>query len=167
MNGVAKTNNLSKRLVISWFQLIFSWLIVVVFSACGRSQIAPEAIPYVIKFVKTTRLPVDFPIKLTTLEGNTVGLCYSYSDGSREIELDVDYWTRANDSMKEELVMHELGHCVLNRDHKETIVFSPKENENIPVSIMFPYVFGHRFYYQKYNDYFLNELKAPNTPIPF
>jgi len=51
-------------------------------------------------------------------EDNIVGQCISYSDATREIVIDNQYWRGLNQLEKEYIMMHELGHCVLGRDHE-------------------------------------------------
>ena len=52
------------------------------------------------------------------IEANgVVGQCKTYSDGTHDIVIEKTYWNRKNDLEKEYLIFHELGHCVLNREH--------------------------------------------------
>lgn len=44
------------------------------------------------------------------------------------------YWNSATDLQREELMYHELGHCILERDHVEEEL-----SDGCPVSIMDPY----------------------------
>lgn len=53
------------------------------------------------------------------LDDDIAGQCATYTDGSREIRINGDYWTRASLTEKEMLVFHELGHCVLGRGHDD------------------------------------------------
>jgi len=55
-------------------------------------------------------------IRLANLSGKHIGLCYPFQD---KIELDRDFWITATDAEKEEVMLHELGHCVLDLDHSE------------------------------------------------
>lgn len=36
-----------------------------------------------------------------------------------EITLNAAYWDRMNENTKEEVIWHELGHCVLDREHRD------------------------------------------------
>ncbi len=57
-------------------------------------------------------------------EENVAGLC-SYSTDRQNhiienhITIDLAFWNRFNDNIREMIVFHELGHCVLRRDHRE------------------------------------------------
>ena len=61
----------------------------------------------------------------------TLGQCKSYSNGSKEIVIDEPYWNRATDTEREYLVFHELGHCILGREHLDS-----KNSSGICTSIM-------------------------------
>ncbi len=51
---------------------------------------------------------------------HTQGVCNHYSDGSKQILIDITYWNNLRDIQKEFLVFHELGHCYLGRSHDNT-----------------------------------------------
>ena len=50
-------------------------------------------------------------------EPNVIGQCSWSQNHPHSITLDEQYWRTANDLQREFLVFHELGHCVLGRDH--------------------------------------------------
>lgn len=47
----------------------------------------------------------------------TLGQCKSYSNGSKAVVIDQPFWNTASYIEREYVVFHELGHCLLNRDH--------------------------------------------------
>ena len=49
----------------------------------------------------------------------TLGQCKSFSDGSKQIVIDQPFWNSASDIEREYVVFHELGHCLLGRDHND------------------------------------------------
>lgn len=61
--------------------------------------------------------------------GSTMaGVCLSYPNGKREILIDTQIWDLIDQGVgcfgncferKQALIFHELGHCVLDRDHKD------------------------------------------------
>jgi len=62
---------------------------------------------------------------------HVAGTCnYSYRNPNK-ITIDLEFWSRSGDRYKEFVVFHELGHCVLYREHKEDATSS-----NICESIM-------------------------------
>jgi len=68
------------------------------------------------------------------------------------IVIDTPYWNEITELGREQLVLHELGHCVLNRDHKENML------SGLPVSIMYSIHFGDEWYYAQNRAYYLQEL---------
>ncbi len=51
---------------------------------------------------------------------DVAGQCISYTDGSREVVIDKSVWDRSGDLIREFIVFHELGHCILDRAHDES-----------------------------------------------
>lgn len=63
-------------------------------------------------------------------QNTMAGVCLSYSNGQREILIDETVWSLISNApgcngscaeRKKALIFHELGHCVLNRDHKDDL----------------------------------------------
>lgn len=50
-------------------------------------------------------------------ERGIAGQCQTYTNGSKAIVIDESYWNKVSALKREFLVFHELGHCILNRDH--------------------------------------------------
>lgn len=136
-------------------------------AACGQPEslektkkqayIEPEFEYFVDLFELEQKVTVDIEMKFAKLELPSVGMCYyyQYQDGTREfvnIEIDPDYWQSTSETRKEVLLFHELGHCVLGRDHDEQKVYY-----TVPKSIMYPYLFEHA--YQTYRSYYVEELQ--------
>jgi len=114
-------------------------------------------------------------------EDTTVGYCNLFT---RSIYIDIDWWNK-NPSIlaREELVFHELGHCILHRHHTsisssshfwawiEGILFHMGFYREIgyledycPASYMHPYTLG-LYCMNDHYDYYIKELyrtvKAP------
>ena len=51
-------------------------------------------------------------------EPGIIGLCTRVSNGTNRVVIDQTFWDNADDLQKERIVFHELGHCYLNRNHK-------------------------------------------------
>lgn len=148
-------------------KLLFLLLAVVFLSGCGRQfepkqpqirDIAVELEPYVSHFETTYNIRVNIPVKFAELQGNTVGLCQMWSNGERVITIDRSFFDieTANaeyDLHIEQVVFHELGHCVLNLDHTDTEL-----SNGWPSSIMYPYSFGYSTQYANNLNYYYNEL---------
>ena len=90
--------------------------------------------------------------KKADLAGPMIGYCDVNGHG-HQVVVDKTFWDSSNDIDKESLVFHELGHCLLDRQH----VFELDSN-GVPVSIMYPYLVGYTLYnstdqtYAAYND---------------
>ena len=95
-------------------------------------------------------------------EENVAGLC-SYSSNrlghivENNVTIDLEFWNRFSDNVKEMIVFHELGHCVLGRGHKEGQLTNGQ-----CVSIMRSGVEPCRdIYNASTKDYYLEELFNP------
>lgn len=88
--------------------------------------------------------------KVSVLPGLELGRC---DDGDIPIVLILDsYWESASIADKEQLIYHELGHCILDRKHLDG-----KLDSGIPISIMDTFHFD-RSTYIYYHDYYMREL---------
>ena len=75
------------------------------------------------------------------------------------IIVDPAFWKAANKYGKETTILHELGHCVLDRDHIEETMPNPYfPKTEIPVSIMYPMNIGNNHYYEMNRKYYHKEL---------
>lgn len=62
----------------------------------------------------------DLDAFITNIEETGVlGQCRTYSDGSKELVVDDQFWVNASDIEKEKVVFHELGHCALGLEHND------------------------------------------------
>lgn len=112
--------------------------------------------PYVIAFEKTFGIKVsNIPIHFYTLDKTTAGICYVWA-WRREIQIDPFKWVTYNKYTREELVFHELGHCVMNLGHIDDMVVIG--SVMIPKSIMAPNLFGSKTYYE-FHEYYIQQLK--------
>lgn len=100
--------------------------------------------------VRKVKIPKDridnLAIKFTVIDektewGSVVGKC-TFVDGMRVVTIDQAYWTKLAAIDKEVLLYHELGHCLLNRDHVEE-----KTAIGWPMSIMYPQLIPAVIYY--------------------
>jgi len=108
-------------------------------------------------------VPVDLVKEQITgviedIEGERVaGQCNFYSHSPNHVIIDSEFWSRVNDNLKELIIFHELGHCVLNRDHREGSL-----DNGFCLSIMRS---GEQACLDAYNtntkDYYLEELFHP------
>lgn len=61
----------------------------------------------------------DIPINFGDTENvQFQGVCFLYPNGDREVIVRKEWWDAVTEIKKETLIFHELGHCKLDRDHR-------------------------------------------------
>ena len=80
-----------------------------------------------------------------------IGRCTFYIGGYKEISVDPEYWSLANDMQRTSLLFHELGHCDLGRMHE-----SGDLSDGTKKSIMNYYLIGWDS--KEMEDYYFWEL---------
>lgn len=89
------------------------------------------------------------------MKDNILGVCI-YGGRTPIIEIDESEWYDMSPMRREQLLFHELGHCLLGRDHNIKTMLGI-DNIDIPVSIMYPYLFNTWHYENNYQHY-ISEL---------
>lgn len=103
------------------------------FSACEREQAIPSKVdealqPYFERFDQEARARgFDFSLEMEELEADIIGIdrdgvlgqCHYSEQAPNIVEVDNAFWASATDLEKEYVVFHELGHCVLGRNHDD------------------------------------------------
>lgn len=137
-------------------------------ASCGanRAFVAPEFKEYVQRFEKDYQLKVDHvPISFGDITNSYMGMCYIWNDGRAEVHINKEHWDAIEtDAGREELIYHELGHCVFLYEHNEGRTLD-KDGYLIETSIMNPYWFGDRPYYNQYERLYKEALKENNKDI--
>jgi hypothetical protein len=87
---------------------------------------------------------------------DAIGLCYPTS---KRIFVLKSWWDAQNPVYREEMIHHELAHCLLNRDHYNSLY-----NDGHPVSLMLYHVFDQRLY-SPWRSYYMKELFTRQTSI--
>lgn len=93
-------------------------------------------------------------IRIASLDSygsSVIGLCET-SSNLRRVTFDPDFWYSVSETQREILAHHELGHCVLFRGHRTSILSS-----GIYASIMYPQIMKSSTYTSNY-DYYQDEL---------
>ncbi len=139
--------------------LTFLSLILVACGADNGSQpmfqtIDPKLQPFV------DELGCDYSLELTmgfTEVKGHAALCTVYPDGRKEITVDADTWRYRNAAERKILVYHELGHCLMNRTHDESV-----DGNGEPHSIMNPTTFSRESaaFFLENEESYVEELKA-------
>lgn len=112
-----------------------------------KAKTNPIFAPFIQSFEAEFNRKVRVPIVLKTIENKYAGVCLVYSNGYREIRINKNSWDQYSHEQKEQLIYHELGHCVMNKNHDNALL-----NNHCPNSIMRSYMF---------NDYEINECYLP------
>lgn len=87
-----------------------------------------DLVPYLERFLTdAAKYNQSYPtntlmLQFGELKYPVVGNCASYTNGERIVTIDKNYWALAGDGLREELVYHELGHCLLGRGHVENVL---------------------------------------------
>ncbi|MEZ4848016.1 MAG: hypothetical protein R3B93_05215 [Bacteroidia bacterium] len=107
-----------------------------------------------------TGLLIEFRDAVDTESG---GVCFL---GRHHIQIEKFYWDNANDLEKEGVIFHELGHCELDRLHRNDTLpngewLSRMRGDPIPqwASAVINYSGSRR-------EYYIDELFDQTTPIP-
>lgn len=107
-----------------------------------------------------TGLSIQFREAVDTESG---GVCYL---GQHRIEIEKFFWDDSNDAQREGLIFHELGHCELDRLHRNDLLpngewASRMRGDPIPEPQTIPINYsGTR------QQYYTDELFDENTPLP-
>lgn len=116
----------------------------------AKRQVYPDYIGLTMKFDKIA----DY-----SKQEFTVGYCET-GDNVWQVVVDTSFWNFADDYEKEELVYHELGHCLLGRDHCNVV-----DSDGHTISIMNEYI-GDSADYQQRHDALVDELFHPDARCP-
>lgn len=152
------------RLLYCTAKLSFVVCTIILLSACGTFRSAkgiyidPKFDSYVQLFENTYGIEVNVSIVFKDIADEDVaGQCWYYTNRPRMIEIDTPYWNIISEAGREQLIMHELGHCVLDLDHDDRVGTVGAWN-NVPLSIMNSTHFGDEPYYSQNREYYLQEL---------
>lgn len=105
-------------------------LIALILTGCGAiPAIDPAFSTQVSAFEAAYGHAVQVSISFTSaLRSDQNGVCLKNGD----VRVSASFWAIASDAEKEMLIFHELGHCVLNREHDTSL-----NSEGYPKSYMY------------------------------
>lgn len=104
-------------------------------------------------YIDLDSLNISVVKKLPGNSPNAIGAC---NNSTGDIYLLDSYWRNATYSQRKSLIYHEMGHCILKRNH-----LSRKIN-GIAVSMMYPNSeFDH--FYPRYREEYVKELFTKNS----
>ena len=90
--------------------------------------------------VNLTNLSMTFGNIRIKKDDRTVGYCVHDVLGGMIIKIHDQTWKDMDIYSREQLVFHEMGHCLIGREH------CIKANKDGPISIMFPRVLDSNYY---------------------
>ena len=96
-------------------------------------------------------LTVEFGVTATSEDPTAIGWCIWNDDNTKNIIISQNYWNSTNVWGQREVLFHELGHCVLDREHDTNMVHGR------PESIMYPDALDPNIFQQFYSSY-MDEL---------
>jgi hypothetical protein len=116
---------------MKYYSLLSLFLLLGVF-ACSKdtaegNEIADSLVKHFAKFeeeaanrgIEISTADLDLDGYIANIQSNgVVGQCNIYQDGNSSITIDRYYWITSTELQQEYVVFHELGHCVLLRDHR-------------------------------------------------
>lgn len=102
--------------------------------------------------IDLTKLKITGVIENISEDG-VAGTC-EYGQHIHHVTVDKEFWSKSSYLRREMVVFHELGHCVLAKDHNED-----SNRENVCLSIMNSGTGDCRVDYNSQNrDYYIDEL---------
>lgn len=112
-------------------QLIYMTLVLL--SACGKVyQVDADFQPYVAEFERLGVKKVDnLIIEYGETSNASAGATCYLGSGTPRIAVDKEGWSQIHDSQRRQTLFHEMGHCVLNREHT-----TDRFEDNCPKSYM-------------------------------
>jgi len=126
-----------------------------------RGYVDPRLEPYVQLFEKLYGVVATMPVVIADLDTYTAGLCWTGRPHRVEISRSLfEYYEHSFPEAIEEVVYHELGHCVLGLDHDDTIAAPSPIPSWCPTSLMYSYTFTGFNCWETNRGYYLRELGA-------
>lgn len=138
-------------------------------TACGKKEKLEvgQFAAYVQKFeaysqsVGTPTQVTDLVVQFGVLSNSRqLAVCEIYDDETPTITVSEADWNISTEEQKESLMLHEMGHCVLRRQHKSE--YNPEINA--PDSLMNPYVVQPNDFIP-FKDYYISELFSKRDEI--
>jgi hypothetical protein len=107
----------------------------------------------------TSLLDIQFS---NSLPKNVLGRCSKVDGVYETVYINQTLWRTLNAGSKEELIFHELGHCLLDRGHDTTLA---TDGTALPVSIMYPNHLGAHYTSAANYSAYQTELFSTNPAI--
>lgn len=144
------------------------YIVVLMIGGCAKPpqikvvRIDSELQEYATRFEQASSVYANHPIVIDNLvmvfddaltKSGEIGFCEQNPDQPL-VHISRAYWNLVSDRDREELVFHELGHCVLWLQHDNaSVIDAINPSQQVPASIMKVYHFDGGFYYQNRVEY--------------
>lgn len=97
-----------------------------------------------------TGLTVSFGDVEAACNATAIGCCRTFvGSNRRDVTISDNFWQKASDGYKYELIFHELGHCLLDFEHRGV----KDELTGYPTSVMTPMIFSGDYFQTHLNSY--------------
>ena len=106
--------------------------IVLILAGCGSGLTGPNK-----DYGQDTTGMRTISIRFDTLNPSEDGRCEK-SPFQKQILVSERFWKSATEDRRRILILHEMGHCLYNKDHDSERVQEDGDKTLIPRSIMFP-----------------------------
>lgn len=124
-------------IILTWVAILDSTFVV---PAKPDAELEPHVANYysLTRYICGDKKPINYTrhrIRLDSINGTSIGICKWKLNGF-EIVIDKDFWNAPGitNEDREQLMFHELSHCVLDRDHN----FDDKYHYMYPSQIYLP-----------------------------
>ena len=117
----------------------------------------PEFKEYIATFEQLSGKKVTTPINFGyENDDNVIGVCFRYLNGLKEIKIKKSYWTSKGYANREQLILHELGHCENGLGHDDNEIILNKIP--VPETLMNSHIIDS-YTYTTFRDYYLKEFQ--------
>lgn len=102
-------------------------------------EIESDFIPFVEEFERIVQKPVNIEMRFEIFNDLTIGVCRGFLfpwNRFKIIGIDYNWWINNKNLKREALILHELGHCMLNKWHDDDTM--GEEIFSAPISLMNP-----------------------------
>ena len=151
--------------------VLISTLFVLFFNGCSKFSLNDkELYPYVEEFVSEGQKRgvkfqddiLEFDIEFGDLPEGKAGSCRKLKE---LVTINLDLWQLMDSIQRQALIFHELAHCVLDKDHDNSIL--PRgECVSLMVSNVSDSTCFYDFYSRDWKEYYLDELFGVTDEIP-
>jgi hypothetical protein len=115
----------------------------------------------------TTLDQAKIKVKFSYMDSWIHGVCSGDSEGTIEVQLNTGEWEKFDSTERKILVFHELGHCILRRDHNDQL--GSIDGAKRPISLMHSTVVHSlaQSAFEANQDKYMQELFALTPSQPF